>query len=141
MAGMGGLAAGSFSTCGCPAWTGRREFVGVSKNRAAYKTSHIIASVVKDEGDGWLDDFASSEAMTINFRSGDEPKWSVKMAGSRDASKSFRSCIKTLAENAATSLQAIPSSPVPDVPDASSQPAPTSPVQTVPIKKPKGDSI
>jgi len=98
--------------------------------------------VTTDEGSDWLDNFASSETMTINFRSGNEPQWSVKMVGSRDALKSFQSCTKTLAENVATSPQAKPTSPVPDVPDASSsQPAPTSPVQTVPIKKPKGESI
>ena len=94
---------------------------------------------LKDEVDsGWLDAFASSGTMTVNFPNGNEPKWSVKMAGSRDALKSFRSCIKILAENGTPVLS---TSPVPDVPDASSQPVPTNPVQTIPIKKPKGDSI
>jgi hypothetical protein len=121
---------------------GRHEFFGTSKKFPNFKFNFIVTNVLKDEADnGWLDDFASSETMTINFRNGNEPRWSVKMAGSRDASKSFQSCIKTLAENAATSPQATPTSPVPDVPDGSSQPAPTNPVQTVPIKKPKGDSI
>ena len=118
------------------------EFVGVSKNVSHIKFSFILTNTLKDEASsGWLDNFASSETMTINFRNGNEPRWSVKMAGSRDASKSFRSCIKRLAENGAPA-QAPSTSPVPnDIPDTSSQPEPTNPVQTVPIKKPKGDSI
>jgi hypothetical protein len=95
--------------------------------------------VAKDEGDdGWLDNFAASKTMIINFRNGNETQWSVKMTGSRDALKAFRSCVKSLDETGASAPQA--TSPVPnDVPG--SQPAPTNPVQTVPIKKPKGDSI
>jgi len=122
---------------------GRRELFGVSRKPANPRShSGIFTFISKDEtDDGWLGDFASSETMTIKFRNGNEPQWSVKMAGSRDASKSFQSCIKILAETLATSPQPKPTSPVPDVPDASSQPAPTNPVQTAPIKKPKGDSI
>ena len=118
---------------------GRREFFGIS--RVATTNNNIIQAIVTaDEGDNWLDDFASSEAMTVKFHSGNEPQWPVKMAGSRDASKAFRSCVKTLPENGAPAPQA--TSPVPnDTPDTSSQPAPTSPVQTVPVKKPKGESI
>ena len=76
----------------------RRELFAVSKNTNAANYSHIIAQVTKDEGnlDNWLDNFASSETMTINFRSGNERQWSVKMTGSRDASKSFQSCLKAI---------------------------------------------
>jgi hypothetical protein len=117
---------------------GRRELFGVSKKSAHSKFDGIIASASKDEIDGdWLENFASSRTMTITFHSGNEPKWSVKMAGSREATNSFRSCVKVLAEDG-TPAQA-PTSPVPDVSDAPSQPAPTNPVQTV--KKPKGDNI
>jgi hypothetical protein len=112
---------------------GRREFFGISRV-ATTNNNIILAIVTADEGDTWLDDFASSETMTVKFHSGNEPQWPVKMAGSRDASKAFRSCVKTLPENGAPAP-----SPVPDVPE--SQPAPTNPVPTVPIKKPKGERI
>jgi hypothetical protein len=119
----------------------RREFVGVSKNNPVKsKVSVIMADVsADDDNNGWLEAFASSETMTITFRTGNEPKWSVKMAGSREALKSFRSCIKSLEKDTSPVPQA--TSPVPEVPDASSQPVPTNPVKTVPTKRPKGDSI
>jgi hypothetical protein len=116
---------------------GHREFVGVSTIPATAPNSIVLlANVAKDEGDGWLDNFAASKTMIINFRNGNEPQWSVKMTGSRDASKSFQSCIKILEKDAVPEGA---TSPVPDVPE--SQPTPTNPVQTVPIKKPKGDRI
>jgi hypothetical protein len=118
----------------------RREFFGVSKNAAGFKSGNILANVLNGEGSGWLDAFASSETMAISFRNGNEPKWSVKMAGSRDASKSFRSCLKTLEKNTAPAPQS-PTSPVPNADDTSSQPVPIKPLPTVPIKKPKGESI
>jgi hypothetical protein len=115
---------------------GRREFFGIS--RVATTNNNIIQAIVTaDEGDNWLDDFTSSETMTVKFHRGNEPQWPVKMAGSRDASKAFPSCVKTLPENGAPAPQA--TSPVPDVPE--SQPAPTSPVPTMPIKKPKGEHM
>jgi hypothetical protein len=116
---------------------GHREFVGVSTIPATAPNSIVLlANVAKDEGDGWLDNFAASKTMIINFRNGNEPQWPVKMTGSRDASKAFRSCLKSLENGASPEAS---TSPVPDVPNESS--APTSPVQMVPIKKPKGDSI
>jgi hypothetical protein len=118
--------------------SGSRIFVGVSKNAATVPNTMLFANVVSDEGSGWLEAFASSGTMTITFHNGNEPKWSIKMAGSRNAAQSFRSCIKLLDENGAPAPQA--TSPVDD-PDASSQPAPSKPVPTAPIKKPKGDSI
>jgi hypothetical protein len=119
--------------------SGRRELFGVSKKSANSKFDGIIASASKDEIDGdWLEDFASSRTMTITFRSGNEPQWSVKMAGSRGATNSFRSCIKLLGKTETSDPQA--TSPVPEDPDTPF-PGPTKPVPTVPIKKPKGDSI
>ena len=77
----------------------RYEFFGVSKKAATSNHSHIITNPLKEEADsGWLNAFASSEAMTIKFRNGNEPQWSVKMTGSRDALKSFQSCVKILRE-------------------------------------------
>jgi len=64
---------------------GSRELAGVSRN-----ATKKMKAVTVD----WLDDFASSEAVTFKFHSGNEPQWSVKMAGSRDAEKSFRSCVQ-----------------------------------------------
>jgi hypothetical protein len=113
---------------------GRREFTTVSKNQTTSKYSHLIAYVMKEEGDGWLEAFASSDAMTITFRSGNEAQWSVKMAGSRNASKSFRSCLKSLENGTSPAPQ---TSPVPDISDET-QPIPVKPV---PIKKPKGESV
>jgi len=115
---------------------GPHEFVGVSKTDSKRGMS-ILLTYPLEEGSDFLDAFASAEAITISFPNGNEPRWSVKMAGSRDATRSFRSCVKILGENensAATSPvpQAPSTSPIPDVPN---------PVQTVPIKKPKGDSI
>src|SRR5262249_38190232 len=95
-------------------YNGSREFAGVSRNTTTSGASSIIGYLVKDEGRGsdWLNDFASSEAMTIKFHSGNEPQWSVKMAGSLDAEKSFRSCISKLGgEN---TPQAATTSPVPE---------------------------
>jgi hypothetical protein len=109
---------------------GRRELFGVSKKSTKSKFDGISASASKDEIDGdWLEDFASSRTMTITFHSGNEPQWSVKMAGSRDASKSFRSCIKMLAENGAPGPQG--TSPVPDASDEA-------PTQPVPDQKTEG---
>jgi hypothetical protein len=75
--------------------------------------------------------------MIIKFHSGNESQWSVKMAGSREATESFRSCIKMFAEDGKA-----PTSPLSDDRGASSQPAPTNPVQTVPgseaVKGPLG---
>ena len=73
----------------------RREFVGVSTKLVGGVKS--IGFMTSDVDNDWLDDFSSSEAMTINFH-GNEPKWSVKMAGNRDATKAFRSCIKSLVQ-------------------------------------------
>jgi len=45
---------------------GRREFFGIS--RVATTNNNIIQAIVTaDEGDNGLDDFASSEAMTVKF--------------------------------------------------------------------------
>jgi hypothetical protein len=118
---------------------GRRQFVGVSRVNTNIKNTFIEVAIGADEGNGsWLDDFASSGTMTIKF-SGNEPQWTVKMAGSRDAAKSFRSCLNRLNENGPPDER--PTSPVPDVPDTSSQFGTPKPVPTVPIRKPKGDSI
>jgi hypothetical protein len=109
------------------------EFVGVSRN-ANFKQSIVQIVMTKDDGGDWLGNFASAETMTIAFRSGNEPQWSVKMTGSRKAYESFQSCIKLLEKKASPQET---TSPVPE----NTQPVPTSPVPTVPIKKPKGDSI
>jgi hypothetical protein len=113
----------------------RREFTSVSRNQTTSKYSHLIAYVMKEEGDGWLEAFASSDAMTITFRRGNEKQWSVKMAGSRDASKSFRSCLKLLESGKSPAPDV--TSPVPDISD-DTQPVPIKPM---PTKKPKGDHI
>ena len=112
---------------------GSREFVGVSKS---YSHSSLIYTHLMDEGNDWLDAFASSEAMTINFQSGNEPRWSLKMAGSRDATKSFRACVKILGD---TSPAPQATSPVPQAPPTSPIPD-ANPAQTVPVK-PKGEKI
>ena len=115
---------------------GRREFVGISNKLVGGTKSIGIMTSTDDVDSDWLDDFASSETMTVSFRSGNEPRWSFKMAGSRDASKAFQTCIKSLDENS------VATSPVPQAPSTSPMPdVPTKPVQTVPIKKPKGESI
>jgi ketosteroid isomerase-like protein len=106
---------------------GHRDFVGVSKIHPAIGITVLLTGAMED-GNAFLDDFSHSETMTINFDNGNEPKWNVKMAGSRDATKAFRSCVKGLGEEdkpqATTSpVPQTPTSPVPD--DASSQPAPT----------------
>jgi hypothetical protein len=110
---------------------GRRELVGVSKTDPPNGLTILLTTMMED-GSVFLDDFASSETMTIDFQNGNEPRWSVKMAGSRDATKSFRSCVKMIADEITPEPQAptcpvpqTPTSPVPDVPYASSQPVPT----------------
>ena len=67
----------------------------------------------------------------------------VCQAGSREATQSFRSCIKLLAENNFQTLPTspvpnnvpVPTSPAPDRPEL--QPTPPNPVLTMPIKRPK----
>jgi ketosteroid isomerase-like protein len=108
--------------------SGRHELVGSSKTDPSSGLSMILTPPAPTEdGNAYLDAFASSETMTIVFENDNEPKWNVKMAGSRDAAKAFRSCVKGLAEEdkpqATTSpVPQTPTSPVPD--DASSQPEP-----------------
>jgi hypothetical protein len=116
---------------------GQRDLFGTAKQ--ILKFSGIHADGIDED---WLEEFASSRKMTITFK-GNEPQWTVKMAGSRDATKSFRSCMKILSEDATAST-----TPVPDNSgDVSSEATPTSPVptepkkvQTVPVN-PKGDAI
>jgi hypothetical protein len=91
-----------------------------------------------DEGDDWIENVAHSQTMTIDFSSGNEPRWSVKMAGSREAMKSFRSCLRLLGENETSDPQA--TSPVPEDRDTPF-PGPAKPVPTVPIKKPMSAPI
>jgi hypothetical protein len=88
---------------------GRREIFGVSKKLAPLKFSGINAEI----DDGWLDNFAASETMTVTFHDGNEPQWSFNLTDSRDALKSFRSCIKGFAESGAAT------SPVPQAPSTS----------------------
>ena len=112
------------------------EFVGVSKIDSKRGGMSVLVTYLMEEGNDWLDAFASSEAMTINFQSGNEPRWSLKMAGSRDATKSFRACVKILGD---TSPAPQATSPVPQAPPTSPIPD-ANPVQTVPVK-PKGEKI
>ena len=107
---------------------GRYELVGTSKTDPSNGLS-VILTPGTEEGKEYLEAFASSETMIINFENGDEPRWNVKMAGSRDATKVFRTCVKGLGEEdkpQATTSPATPQTPTSPVPDdASSQPAPT----------------
>ena len=52
---------------------------------ANFKQSIVEIVMTKDDGGDWPGNFASAETMTIAFRSGNEPQWSVKMTGSRKA--------------------------------------------------------
>jgi hypothetical protein len=118
---------------------GHRDLFGVTKRNKGVKYSSIHADGIDDD---WLDEFASSQKMTITFK-GNEPQWTVKMGGSRDATKAFRSCIKILREDATASA----TSPVPDSSDdksleqAPTSPVPTAPKKTVPVKKLQGEGI
>jgi len=76
---------------------GRYELVGTSKTDPSNGLS-VILTPGTEEGKEYLEAFASSETMIINFENGDEPRWNVKMAGSRDATKVFRTCVKGLGE-------------------------------------------
>jgi hypothetical protein len=107
--------------------SGTHEFFGVARQTAKMLGTHVFSEVMVD--DSWLEEFASSENMTVTFK-GNEPKWTVKMAGSRAAEKQLRACVKGLSEETATTQS---TSPVPNDDEPKK-------VQTVPIK-PKGDGI
>jgi hypothetical protein len=56
----------------------------------------ILVTYPIEEGSDFLDAFASSGAVTVSFQTGNEPPWSIKMAGSHGAVKAFRSCVDKL---------------------------------------------
>ena len=96
---------------------GQHEFVGVSKTVSKLKRSLIFTYETEEVSD-FLEPLASSEAMTINFQGGNEPPWSVKMAGSRDATKSFRACVKILGDTSPAPQATSPVPQAPPIPDA-----------------------
>jgi hypothetical protein len=109
--------------------SGRVDFAGMTKTSET--RSHLLTFEMEEVA-GLLDDLAASEKLIINFN-GTEPQWTIKMAGSRDATKAFRSCVKALDADGSP----VATSPVPADPEIISP----KPVPTMPIKKRKGESI
>lgn len=81
--------------------------------------SLISFDINKDDLVPFLKVLGDAEEMTISFPQGNEPQWTVKMDGSRNAAGSFEQCIAALGNTAHSSIAptqpALPPAPRPVV--------------------------
>jgi hypothetical protein len=96
--------------------------------KAAGGTSMIEVEVQKEHAGRILADFAESNVMTIDFLSGNEPRWIANMYGSRIATGWFMRCVKHINGGGTAT------SPVDPGPQASSPVGPPKPSKpTTPV--------
>jgi hypothetical protein len=90
------------------------EKISPIDNKLTFLSSNWIPP---EDGNAFLDDFSSAETLTVEFQTGNEPKWNFKMAGSKGAIKAFRTCVSDLGATQATSPvspETQVTSPIPD---------------------------
>ena len=116
---------------------GYREGTGNTTKSQTTGQPMLETSIPSNVVEGFLEDFANARMMTITFKSGNEPPWSGRMDGSRDAVKAFTDCMTSIIIVGAAARATSPVGPKATSPVAPKAISPVAPKSQPVIAKPK----